>query len=65
MPDITMCDDASCPMKEDCYRYRAVPSQFRQSYFLDSPREGDKCIEFEVIRMGNRTTTDLLPKPKD
>ena len=63
MPDITMCDDESCPMKSDCYRYRAVPSVFRQSYFMDSPRENETCKEFEVIESGRPVTTALLPKP--
>lgn len=42
MPDITMCDDEGCPMKDRCYRYLAKPSKW-QSYFADSPREDDKC----------------------
>ena len=31
MPDITMCINGDCPLKEKCYRFRAKPS-FRQSY---------------------------------
>jgi len=42
MPDITMCQDKECPMKNKCYRYTAVPSM-RQSYFAESPREGNEC----------------------
>lgn len=46
MPDMTMCTgkttgvkDAifSCPMRERCYRHRAVPAPNRQSYFALAP----------------------------
>jgi hypothetical protein len=43
MPDITMCGDAKCPLKEDCYRFKAKPSEYMQSWFTESPRSGDKC----------------------
>lgn len=42
MPDITMCDDKECPMREGCYRFTAKPSM-RQAYFVKSPREGNEC----------------------
>ena len=32
MPDISMCANPTCPLKEQCYRYTAKPSSFRQSY---------------------------------
>lgn len=37
MPDITMCSGGNCPMKETCYRYKAKPSEFWQSYFTEIP----------------------------
>lgn len=43
MPDITMCNGTGCEIKEKCYRYRATPSDFRQSYFLNSPNKGLEC----------------------
>lgn len=33
MPDITMCVNSECELKEKCYRFRAVPG-IRQSYSL-------------------------------
>ena len=36
MADITMCTDSKCPKRNTCYRFKAKPSQFRQSYFMDS-----------------------------
>ena len=44
MPDITMCNGIvepepgirqPCPLREKCYRYKAKPSEYLQSYFLD------------------------------
>lgn len=37
MPDITMCSGLGCPLKENCYRHTATPSEFRQSYFMNPP----------------------------
>lgn len=42
MADITKCRDEECPMKTNCKRYTA-PADIFQSYFADSPREGNKC----------------------
>ncbi len=36
-PDISMCKGEYCHIKDNCYRYRAVPTEGRQSYFIDSP----------------------------
>ena len=43
MPDITMCMGEGCPIKNHCYRHIAKPSEFRQSYFMESPWDGEKC----------------------
>jgi len=32
VPDIAMCDNTECPRRQDCYRYRAVPTERRQAY---------------------------------
>ena len=32
MPDISMCANHNCPLKEHCYRYKAQPNSFSQSY---------------------------------
>ena len=45
MPDISMCNDYSCPQFDDCYRAQAKPSM-RQSYFMTSPRDKDGCTYF-------------------
>ena len=46
MPDITMCEGGDCPAKEKCYRYRAKPNEFRQSYFVHPPYKDGKCDHF-------------------
>lgn len=37
MPDMAMCSGGECPKKDECYRYRAIPNEFRQSYFSKIP----------------------------
>lgn len=46
MADITMCNGGDCPVKDKCYRFTAKPSEFRQSYFLNTPFKDDKCDMF-------------------
>lgn len=43
--DITMCKDTTCPHKENCLRFTGEPS-LHQAYFVDSPRNGDKCFYY-------------------
>lgn len=31
MPDIAMCQNETCPKREECYRYKATPCHY-QSY---------------------------------
>ena len=40
MPDITMCKGGDCTMKQTCYRFRATPNEYRQSYFGKPPFKG-------------------------
>lgn len=32
MPDISMCLNESCELKEQCYRYKVAPKERNQSY---------------------------------
>ena len=43
MADITMCSGLKCPLKSNCYRALAIPNEFRQSYFLALPFDGEGC----------------------
>ncbi len=39
MPDISLCTSESCTLKETCYRYKAIPNHYYQSYsnFMQKP----------------------------
>ena len=47
MPDISMCENKSCPKNTDCYRYRAVPSYW-QSY-VDFVFDNEECFAFVPV----------------
>lgn len=64
MPDITMCMDNQCKRNADCYRYMAVPSEYRQSYFRDSPRDSlvtPDCYYFMAIKEGDKLRDGGIP----
>lgn len=52
MPDISKCNGTNCPLKESCYRFIAIPSEYGQSYFADTPynKEENKCEHFWDIK---------------
>jgi len=47
MPDISMCSQKSCKKREHCYRYRAIPSPYWQSYMGPDP---ENCEHFWDMR---------------
>lgn len=49
MPDIAMCGDRTCPERMKCYRYRAIPTPHRQSYFGGRIRTDTDCRYFAPI----------------
>ena len=45
--DISMCENRKCPSSKYCYRFTAIPSEFRQSYADFTVKNGeDKCDNF-------------------
>ena len=38
MADIMMCNDKTCTLKDNCYRYTAEKCPYKQSYFGESPK---------------------------
>ena len=46
MPDISLCSGNSCNLKENCYRYKATPNPYRQSYFGNPPLEEDGSCKY-------------------
>ncbi len=43
MPDFCMCQGDDCPLKNQCYRYRAVPD-LAQPYLSDLPYDFEKQV---------------------
>lgn len=56
MPDISMCSYTPCPKRSGCYRYRAIPNEHRQSYFMGKPPHGEdgECHHFAPVRERDR-----------
>jgi hypothetical protein len=49
MADLAMCLNKECALSAQCYRFRAVPSEFRQAYAGFEPEvkiSGTKCSHF-------------------
>lgn len=38
-----MCLGGNCPFKETCYRHKATPKPYWQSYFTEPPYKDGKC----------------------
>jgi hypothetical protein len=52
MPDISMCANEECTLRETCYRFVATPNPFRQSYSDYKPSK------LYVPGVGNSDTCD-------
>lgn len=61
MPDITMCEGTGCPQANQCYRHRAIPNEFRQSFFTVPPMKPDGCEYFSKIMEGDRLRPESRP----
>ena len=49
MPDISLCFGEGCPLKENCYRFKAPPDDYLQSYFTIPPFKEGSCEFFWPI----------------
>ena len=38
-----MCEGKGCDVKETCYRFKATPNKYRQSYIFPSNFKGSAC----------------------
>ena len=45
-PDISMCANDKCTLKEECYRYTARPNPYMQSYASYEQDKNGKCNDF-------------------
>lgn len=61
MSDITKCPGKDCTLKEDCYRFTAPVNEYRQSYFVETPKQKNGvCEEY----WNNKGYAQILPKSK-
>lgn len=63
MPDIAMCSNKTCPSRNSCYRFRAVPSEHQQSYMAFEPQGKSCCVDFMPIR-GRPVAVNEKPRPE-
>ena len=49
MSDIAKCEGTNCPIKETCYRFKAIPNEYYQSYFMEIPFKDGKCDYYDKI----------------
>jgi hypothetical protein len=50
MPDISMCKNESCSIKEKCYRFMATPDPMWQSYSIFRQNSDQTCDFFLTIK---------------
>ncbi len=60
MPDISKCTGDDCPIKDQCYRYRSISSNQRQSYIAIPPYKDGNCEAFWPLEKGMR----IIPNDK-
>lgn len=59
MPDISLCLNKDCPIKEQCYRFTAIPSNYHQSYTLFEYDNGcDNFLEIKPKENDSNTRID-------
>ncbi|MGZ8317537.1 MAG: hypothetical protein ACXWVD_00410 [Telluria sp.] len=46
MPDISMCNNQTCPDRAKCYRFTAAPNPWRQAYAMFAPPAGATRCEY-------------------
>lgn len=46
MPDVTMCENKKCPLRHKCYRFKAIPFEYWQSFANFEPKNDKECDYF-------------------
>jgi len=49
LPDISMCGNRDCTQRNNCYRYRAKPNPYRQTWAGFEQNEDGSCDMFASI----------------
>ena len=53
MPDISMCDSVTCPLRNTCHRNPCSgtqPSEFRQSWFIPTKELEEDCKYYWPVK---------------
>jgi hypothetical protein len=53
VPDMTMCKNKSCEIKEKCYRWSAQPSKYQSYSHFERPSENELCLHFIEVSQYN------------
>lgn len=65
MPDITMCNNETCTLKERCYRHTAIPDDYWQSWAFFEQNEDGTCDNFYPTAVeyadSNKTVREFSP----
>jgi len=48
MPDIEMCLNKDCTIRNNCYRFTAIPSEYQQAYSNFQQDEEGKCEHHQL-----------------
>lgn len=59
--DFCMCPGDKCPIKEQCYRFKAKPSHM-QTWFSEAPFKNRKCEYFVKLQFGNKSINEYQRK---
>lgn len=62
MPDISMCKNTECPLKDTCYRFTATPSEPVQSYSDFKYDEKKGCDYYWKIKKKIKKNERFLSK---
>ena len=48
-----MCNGIDCPLKETCYRFKAMPTVYGQAYFSNPPYIDKGCEYYWEVNNNN------------
>lgn len=64
MADISMCQRQDCPVRNSCYRYRAIP-YLNQAYFLPKIVTDKGCSMYWPLSPRHRTRSEKEIKDQE
>lgn len=58
MPDISMCSNSNCVIRESCYRYRAIPDNYQTIAMFGPDKNGLCKYYWNIVRERVRPLTE-------